>query len=72
MISDKVTNQVTRRFNDIGTSLNSQGENSNSRANAQKILPSIQNTLIMKGLATSTMMKTNPYANSVVNTINEK
>ena len=45
MINEEITNQVTRKLNDIKSSLNSQIQNAISTAIAEKVLPSIQNTL---------------------------
>ena len=45
IVSDEVTNRVTRRLKDIRASLNFQIEDAIRTAIAEKVLPSIQNTL---------------------------
>ena len=45
MVSDEITNQHTRKLNEIKSSLNSQIQDPISTAIAENLLPSIQNTL---------------------------
>ena len=56
MISDEISNQVSRRLNEIKTSLNFQIQDAISNAITEKILPSIQNTLEMQGRPNFTMV----------------
>ena len=49
MTDCEITNQVTTRLNDIRASLNSQIQHAISAAIAEKVLPSIQNTLETQG-----------------------
>ena len=56
MISDEITNQVTRRLNEIKSSLNTHVQDAISSAIVEKVLPSIQNTLDAPGRANFTMM----------------
>ena len=49
MISDEIANQVTRKFNDIRSSLNLQIQEAIITAITEKVLPSIQNTLNTQG-----------------------
>ena len=56
IISDEVSNQISRRLNEINTSLKFQIQDAISNAITEKILPSIQNTLEMQGRPNSTMV----------------
>ena len=49
MISDEITNQVTRRLSDIRATLHFQTQDAISTAIAEKVLPCIQNTLEAQG-----------------------
>ena len=49
MINDEISNQMSRRLNEIKTSLNSQIQDATNNAITEKILLSIQNTLEMQG-----------------------
>ena len=54
MINDEISNQMSRRLNEIKFSLNSQIQDAINNAITEKILPSIQNTLEMQGRANCT------------------
>ena len=56
IISDEVSNQISRRLDEINTSLNFQIQDAISNAITEKILLSIQNTLEMQGRPNSTMV----------------
>ena len=49
MISEDISNQMSRKLNEIKSSLNYQIQDAISTAIAEKILSSIQNTLSMQG-----------------------
>ena len=49
LINEEITNQMSRKLNEIKMSLNSQIQNANSTAIVNTVLPSIQNTLEMQG-----------------------
>ena len=49
MISEEVSNQMSRKLNEIKSSLNFQRQDAISSAITEKILPSIQNTLETQG-----------------------
>ena len=49
LINEEISNQMSRRLNEIKSSLNSQIKNAVSAAIADTVLPSIQNTLEMQG-----------------------
>ena len=49
LINEEISNQMSRRLNEIKSSLNSQIQNAMSVAIADTVLPSIQNTLEMQG-----------------------
>ena len=56
IISDEISNQISRRLNEIKTSLNFQIQDAISNAITEKVLPSIQNTLEMQGRPNFTMV----------------
>ena len=49
LINDEISSQLSRKLNEIKTSLNSQIQNALSAAITNTVLPSIQNTLNMQG-----------------------
>ena len=49
MISEQISNQMSRKLNEIKTSLNFQIQDTFSNAITEKIVPSIQNTLGYRG-----------------------
>ena len=49
LISEEISNQMSRRLNEIKTSLNFHIQNANTTAIRDTVLPSIQNVLEMKG-----------------------
>ena len=51
IIGDEITNQVTRKFNDIRSSLNLQIQEAVNTAIPEKVLPSIGNSLVAHGRA---------------------
>ena len=51
MINEEISNQMSRKLNEIKTSLSFQIQDAISNAITEKILPSIQNTLEMQGRA---------------------
>ena len=55
LINEEISNQMSRRLNEIKTSLNSQIQNAITAAIADTVLPSIQNSLEMQGRANFTM-----------------
>ena len=55
LINEKISNQMSRRLNEIKTSLNSQIQKSITTAITETVLPSIQNTLDMQGRANFTV-----------------
>ena len=54
MINEEIPNQMSRKLNEIKTSLNFQIQDAINNAITEKILPSIQNTLAMHGRANYT------------------
>ena len=56
LINEEISNQVSRKLNEIKTSLNSQVQNAITSAITNTILPSIQNTLEMQGRANFAMV----------------
>ena len=56
MIHEEISNQMTRKLNEIKTNLNSQIQDAITTATAEKVLPSIQNTLSMQGRENFTVM----------------
>ena len=52
MINEEISNQMSRKLNEIKTSLSFQIQDAIRNAITEKILPSIQNTLEMQGRAT--------------------
>ena len=56
MINNEMADQVSRKLNDIRTSLNSQIQDAISTAMAEKVLPSIQNTLEEQGRSNFTVV----------------
>ena len=56
LINDDISNQMSRRLDEIKVSLNSQNQSAISAAIADNVLPSIQNTLEMQGRANFTMV----------------
>ena len=56
IISDEIRNQVARRIHEIKSSLDFQIQNAISTAIEEKVLPSIQNTLIMQGRTNCNVM----------------
>ena len=56
MISEEITNQMSRKHNEIKSSFNSQIRDAISTAIAEKVFPSIQNTLGLEGRASYTMV----------------
>ena len=55
MISDEISSQVTRKFNDNRSSLNLQIEEAINAAITEKVLPSIENSLVAHERANLTM-----------------
>ena len=55
MIGDEISSQVTRKLNDIRSSLNLQIRETINAAIIEKMLPSIENSLIAHGRANLTM-----------------
>ena len=49
LINEKISNQISRKLNEIKTSLNSQIQDAITAAKTSTVLPSIQNTLEMQG-----------------------
>ena len=56
MIIEEISNQMSRKLNEIKSSLNIQIQNAISNAITEKILPSIQNTLEMQDRVNHTMV----------------
>ena len=56
LINEEISNQMSRKLNEIKTSLNSQIQDAISAAIASTVLPSIQNTLEMQGRPDFTMV----------------
>ena len=56
MISDEITNQLTRRLYEIKSSLKTQIHDAITTAIAAKVLPFIQNTFDTQGRANFTVM----------------
>ena len=56
MISEEISNQMSRKLNEIKTRLNFQRQDAISNAITEKILPSIQNTLEAQGRVNYTMV----------------
>ena len=56
MISDESSNQISRKLNEIKSSLNSQIQDAITTVIAEKVLPSIQNTLDTQGRGNYTMV----------------
>ena len=56
LINEEIANQMSKRLNEIKTSLNSQIQNAIKAAIADTVLPAIQNTLEVQGRATFTMV----------------
>ena len=48
VISEEISNQVSRKLNEIRSRLNSQIQDASTTAIAEKVLPSMQNTLDMQ------------------------
>ena len=61
LINDEISSQLSRKLNEIKTSLNSQIQNAISAVITNTVLPSIQNTLNMQGEPNFTIM--NPRSN---------
>ena len=55
MISGEILNQMSRKLNEIRSSLNSQIQDAITTAIAEKVLPSIQNTLGVQGRSNFTV-----------------
>ena len=55
IICEKITNQITRRLNEVESSLNSQIQDAIGTAIAANVHPSIQNTLGMQGRGINTV-----------------
>ena len=49
MISEESSNQITRRLNEVKSSLNPRIQDAISTAIVEKVLPSFQNTLVTQG-----------------------
>ena len=56
MISEGTSNQLSRKLNEIKSSLNSQIQDAITTAMAEKVLPSTQNTLDTQGRANFTVV----------------
>ena len=56
LINEEISNQMSRRLDEIKASLNSQIQSAISAAIADNVLPSIQNTLEMQGRANFTIV----------------
>ena len=56
MISEKISNQVSRKLNEIKTSMNYQLQDAVNNAITEKVFPSIQNTLERQGRAGLTIV----------------
>ena len=56
MINEEISNQMSRKLNEIKTNLNSQIQDAISTAITETVLPSIQNTLNMQERANFTVM----------------
>ena len=56
MISEEISNQMSRKLNEIKTSMNYQIQNAINHAITEKVLPSIQNTLERQGRAGLTIV----------------
>ena len=56
MISEKISNEMPRKFNEIKTSLGSQIQDAITTAITEKVLPSIQDTLDTQGRTNSTVV----------------
>ena len=56
LINEKISNQMSRRLNEIKTSLDSQIQNDIITAIVETVLPSIQNTLDLQGRAIFTVV----------------
>ena len=56
LINEEISNQMSRRLDEIKAGLNSQIQSAISAAVADNVLPSIQNTLEMQGRANFTMV----------------
>ena len=61
IIGDEITNQITRKVNDTRTSLDSQIQEAIKTAITEKILPSIENSLVAHGRANLTMVDHRPH-----------
>ena len=60
LINEEISHQMSRRLNEIKTSLNSQIQNAITTAIAETVLPFIQNTLDMQGRAKFTLTDRGP------------
>ena len=56
LINEEISNQMSRKLNEIKTSLNSQIQDAITAAITSTVLPSIQNTLEMQGRPDFTMV----------------
>ena len=56
LINEEIANQMSKKLNEIKTSLNSQIQNAITAAITDTVLPSIQNTLEVQGRANFTMV----------------